>query len=203
MSEVRGDEPHPLARLITSVAQGQFLPVDGLWRRVPTWRPDLEAVLAFTGHAVLALHPSTPDELLTRLGADGLGGAHDPRLVATLAGPDGWIDSLDVLLARRGAGPTTDDVRLVPRPDLVDHPRVQFAAPIRDDLDVLGYQDPDRSALAILGRGVAGLRELSFELEPGRRGSRAGADLVRDALAVVPSHELVVAAVSPGNAASL
>ena len=37
-------------------------------------------------------------------GVNGLGGAHDPRLIAALAGPDGWIASLDVLLAGRGTG---------------------------------------------------------------------------------------------------
>lgn len=194
---------HPLAPLIESAAAGRFPPVDGGWRRVPPWRPDLEAVVAFTGHAVLAVDPSTSDDLLASLGADGFGGAHDPRLVSALAGPDGWIDSLDALLARRGTGAADVVPRLVPRPDLADHPRVGFAARIRDDLEVLGHPDPDRSAVAILSRGLAGLRELSLELEAERRGERRGASFVEDALTVVPADELVVAAVAPGNVASL
>lgn len=45
--------------------------------------------------------PDIPDRLLVSLGADGFGGAHDPRLITALAGPGGWIDSLDILMASR------------------------------------------------------------------------------------------------------
>ena len=69
--------------------------------------------MAFTGHAVLAVAPDVSDARIIELGANGLGGAHDPRLVAALAGPDGWIDSLDVLLAGRGTGEAD---RADPRP---------------------------------------------------------------------------------------
>lgn len=193
---------HPLGQLIASAADGQFVPVDGGWQRVPPWRPNLEGIVSFTGHAVLALAPQTSDDLLVTLGVDGFGGAHDPRLITALAGPDGWIDSLDVLLTGRGTGSTAVARRLVHRPDLAGHPRAQFAATIRDHLEILGYPDRDRSALAILSRGLAGLRELSFEIEPEHRGG-AGAALIRDALGAVPSGQLVVTAVAPGNAASL
>jgi hypothetical protein len=97
-------EAHPLAALITEAAAGRYPAADGGWRRVPPWRPGLEGIVAFTGHAVLAVAPDISDARLIELGADGFGGAHDPRLVAALAGPDGWIDSLDVLLAGRGTG---------------------------------------------------------------------------------------------------
>lgn len=69
--------------------------------------------MAFTGHAVLAVAPDISDARIIELGANGLGGAHDPRLVAALAGPDGWIDSLDVLLSGRGTG---EAARADPRP---------------------------------------------------------------------------------------
>jgi hypothetical protein len=95
---------HPLAVLIAEAAAGRFPPVDGGWQRVPPWRPGLEGIVAFTGHAVLALAADVTDEWLAGFGVNGLGGAHDPRLIAALAGPDGWIASLDVLLARRGTG---------------------------------------------------------------------------------------------------
>jgi hypothetical protein len=193
---------HPLAELISAAANGQYPRPDGGWRRVPPWRPGLEAVVSFTGHAVLAVSPDVPDERLVALGVDGLGGAHDPRLIAALAGAGGWIDSLDVLLAARGTG-SAGRTRLVDRPDLAGHPRVRFAAQIRDRPQVLGYPDRRRSALAVVGRGLAGLPELSFELEPNRRGAGGGAALVGDALTAVPLGQLVVAAVAPGNAASL
>jgi L-amino acid N-acyltransferase YncA len=68
---------------------------------------------------------------------------------------------------------------------------------------VLGYPDPGRSALAVISQGIAGLTELSFELEPGRRGRGGGSRLAADALSMVPAGRLVVAAVAPGNAASV
>ena len=210
---------HPLAVLITDAAGGRFPPVDGGWRRVPPWRPGLEGIVAFTGHAVLALAPDVTDERLAGFGVNGLGGAHDPRLIAALAGPDGWIASLDVLLAGRGTGqpgaaarsgrggprhgPAGAGPRLVDRPDLAAHPRVQFAAQIRDQPRILGYPDLRRSALAVVSRGLGGLTELSFELEPQRRGAGRGATLIGDALSTIPAGQLVIAAIAPGNAASL
>ncbi|WP_100500928.1 N-acetyltransferase [Geodermatophilus chilensis] len=189
---------HPLAGLLREAAAGRFPAADGDWRRVPPWRPGLEAVVAFTGHAVLAVADDVTDERLCGLGVDGYGGAHDPRVVTALAGPDGWVDSLDALLVARGSGAGGS---LVARLDLRTHPRVAFAAALRGDLRVLGY--PDGASVAVLGTGVGGLTELSVELEPEGRGRGAGTALARDALAAVPAGELVVAAVAPGNAASL
>jgi hypothetical protein len=193
---------HPVARLIASFAAGDTLSPDGRWHRVEPWRPRLQAIIAFTGRAVFAISPDVDDGELTALGADGFGGAHDPRLVAALAGPGGWIDSLDVLLVGRGTGAPDVPARLVPRPDLRDHPRARLAADLRDDVEVLGRPGDAGSTVATLGRGVGGLRELSFEVDVAQRGG-AGAPLVRDALSTVPAGELVVAAVAPGNAASL
>jgi hypothetical protein len=194
---------HPLGLLITDAAAGRFPDADGGWQRVPPWRPGLEAVVSFTGHAVFALAPDIPDRLLVSLRADGFGGAHDPRLIAALAGPGGWIDCLDMLMAARGTGRAGVPPRLADRPDLATHPRAQFAAGIRDRLRPMGYPDRRRSALASIGRGIAGLTELSFELEPARRREGRGAELISDALTAVPAGQLAVAAVAPGNAASV
>lgn len=194
---------HPLARLIAAAAAGRFPGPDGGWHRVPPWRSGLEAVISFTGHAVFAMAPDITDERLAALGADGFGGAHDPRLIAALAGSGGWIDVLDMLMAGRGTGRPGVPPRLADRPDLAIHPRARFAAQIRSHLRVLGYPDPGRSAVAIISRGIAGLTELSFELEPGWRGRGGGAALAADALGAVPAGQPVVAAVAPGNAASV
>ena len=182
-----------LAAAVRAAADGRFPPADGGWTRVRPWRPGLEAVVAFTGHAFLAVDGPLPD-----VPVDGFGGAHDPRLVAALAGPDGWVDSLDALLVARGRG---GPEALVPRPDLGGHPRVEHARAKRTGLRVLGRATG--SDVAVLARGVAGLTELSMELEPARRGGGAGRALVADALRSVPAGEVVVACVAPGNAASL
>jgi GNAT superfamily N-acetyltransferase len=196
-------QEHPLAGLITAAAAGRFPDADGGWTRVPPWRPGLEAVIAFTGHAVFAVAPDIPSDRLASLGADGFGGAHDPRLITALAGPDGWIDSLDIVMAARGTGHRGMPPTLVSRPDLAGHPRAALAAGLRARSLILGYQDHGRSALVTVSAGIAGLTELSFELEPGHRGQGGGAALIRDALTAVPAGELALAAVAPGNAASL
>jgi hypothetical protein len=218
--------PHPLAELISAAAAGRFPPVDGGWHRVPPWRPGLHAVIAFTGHAVLALPDDVPDRTLNTFGVDGFGGAHDPRLIAALAGPDGWIDSLDLIVGTIGVGPTltseptsapmSEPVSapvpasvavsapgLVQRPDLAEHPRARHAASIRSRPVVFGYPEPGTRTVAILSEGIAGLTELSFELDPGQRGAGRGTALIHAALHLVPAGQLVVSSVAPGNTASL
>jgi hypothetical protein len=193
---------HPLAEIIRDADAGRFPAADGGWSRVPTWRDGVEGIVCFTGHAVLALGSDISHERIAGLGADGFGGAAHPRLLCGLAGPDGWISSQDALLAGHGTG-HGGAAALVPRPDLSSHPRAQYAASIRDTPRPFGYQDPARSAVAILSTGLAGLTELSFELEPDQRGGGQATGLIRAALATLPAGELVVAAVAPGNAASL
>jgi hypothetical protein len=185
---------------LTDAVDGRFPQPDGGWHRAPPWRPGVEAVLAFTGHAVLAVAADVSDDRLVTLGVDGYGGAHHPRVLLDLAGPDGWIDSLDALLARRSPGGPTE---LVERPDLLDRPRVRFASAIRDDVHVYGRRNGRSTTLATVSRGIGGLFEISAELDENERGRGAGANLVEQAVATVPRGEVVVAAVAPGNTASL
>lgn len=204
---------HAIAQMILEAAAGRFPVPDGAWRRVAPWRPGLEAVVAFTGHAVFCLEGDVEDAALETLGADGLGGAHAPHLAAVLTGPEGRVDSLDVVLVHEpGAAfavpgrPGEEDSHgpvLVDRPDLAGEPRAQYAARRRDDLTVYGYPDPARTAVAVVGRGIGGLRELSYELEPDRRGRGEGAALVRGALRAAGTGTPLLTCVAPGNVASL
>jgi GNAT superfamily N-acetyltransferase len=193
---------HPLARVIEEAERGRFPRPDGRWSRAPLWRPGLEAVVAFTAHAVFCLGNDITDDRLRELGANGYGGAHDPRLITAVAGPAAHIGSLDLLFVARGRGNARGGT-LVPRPDLLNHPRVKYAARFKDDLDVFGFDDAARSAVVILGRGVARLPELSIELEADRQGRGEGRALAAAALAHLPRGSLVVACVAPGNAASV
>lgn len=190
---------HPLARVLRDAAAGRYLPVDGGWTRVPPWRDGIEAVLAFTGHAVLAVGDDVDDARLAALAPDGFGGAHHPRVLLALAGADGWVDSLDVVLHARGTAGGTD---LVPRPDLVDHPRARHAREVRDGVRVLG-RPGGGSSLVTLARGLGGLPEVSLELDPHERGSGRGAGLFTAARGLAGDGEDVLASVAPGNAASL
>lgn len=183
-----------LAGLLGAAAQGRFPPVDGGVSRTRPWREGVEAAVAFTGHAVLAVADDVDDPELLRLGAHGYGGAHDPRLVTALVS-DGEIGVLDVLLVGRGTGSASP---LVPRPDLADSERARHARLWRDDVRVLGLPDPAATGLATLSRGIAGLPEVGVQTKDG------GADaLLRGALAQVPPGGLVLASVTPGNARSL
>jgi GNAT superfamily N-acetyltransferase len=198
---------HPLAELLGAAADGRPPQPDGGWQRVPPWRPGVEAVLAFTGHAVLAVADDVSDRELDELGVDGIGGAHHPRVLLALAGREGWVDSLDLVLAARrrpcADRPPEAPAPLVDRPDLTAHPRVRWAGAVRDDVRVLGYAEPGTRSVATLSRGIGGLTELSLELEEAVRGRGLGAAFVHAALAAAPPGELVLAAVAPGNVASL
>jgi GNAT superfamily N-acetyltransferase len=112
-----------------------------------------------------------------------------------MAGPGGEIDTLDALLVAPGTGRT----ELPELPGDVDHPRVRHARRWRADVSVHG----DDRGVVTVGRGVGGLPELSFEVHPHRRGRGAGRSLLAEALGLIPAGEPVLAAVAPGNAASL
>lgn len=183
---------HPIGAAVRAAASGRFPPVDGRYEVVAPWRDDLAAVVAFTGHALVAA-PADHGLDLVALGADGFGGAHHPAIALALAGPGGWVDSLDLVLvaAGRGAGRPA----LVERPDLVSHPRAIYNAGLRDDLQVFGR--PTGGAIVTLGRGLGGLLELGIETNGGGVGGR---ELLADALTLIPPDDVVVAAVAPGNA---
>ncbi len=184
---------HPIGAALVAAAEGRFPPVDGRWELVAPWRPGLEAVVAFTGHAFVVITADREVPAAVRQRADGFGGAHDPRVALALAGTDGWIDSLDAVLVRHGVGGTPG---LVERPDLTEHHRVRFAAAVRDDVRSVGR--PTGDDLVTIGRGIGGLVELGVEADSGR-----GAELLGQALTLVPASEVVAACVAPGNARAL
>ena len=168
-------------------------PVDGGWTRIEPWWPGLYAVIALTGHAFVSAPSSWSDDALTALGVDGFGGAHDPRVLVALAGPDGWIDVLDQILI---AQPLDESATLVERHDLDDHPRVRRARELRSQVKVFG----DARSVLVLGRGIAGYLEAAFEVDPAPRGQGLGRELLLEARRL--SDEPVLVAVSPGNVAS-
>jgi hypothetical protein len=75
---------HPLAALITEAAAGRYPAADGGWRRVPPWRPGLEGIVAFTGHAVLAGVSYPPSGGVD--GREGDGAGDQP-----VRGPGEWL----------------------------------------------------------------------------------------------------------------
>ena len=91
---------------------------------------------------------------------------------------------LDAVLLADGTG--DPQPWLVPRPDLRDHPRVRHALPIRGDVRVFGLEGDDHTVLT-LATGIGGLRELSFQVAPERRGTGLGTALASAARGLVPA----------------
>lgn len=196
---------HPVLTLLHRAADGDFPPADGGVAVTAALPAGLECVLAFTGYAVVAT--AVPAAEVLAHGPDGFGAAHSPDFLRWLAGPQGWLDSLDVTLVARGRGAGADadaavdgpfaGARLSRRDDLAEHPRVRRARQLREQVTAYG----DERGVVTLGHGLAGRRELSIEVTaPGHRAGRA---LLADALTLVPAGEPVFAAVAPGNARSL
>jgi hypothetical protein len=184
---------HRLAALLAAAAGARFPDVDGVVEVVPPYLEGVEAVAAFTGHAVVAT--TKPLARLEAAGADAFGGVSTPSVLTALSGSGGEIGCLDVVLVARGTGRSP----LRERRDLDDHPRVAAARRWRSDVHV----HADERGLVTVSRGLGGLAELSFEVHPGRRGGGTGRSLVADGLGLVPAGDPVLVCVAPGNAASL
>lgn len=185
-----------LGQLYDDVLAGRFPPADGGFTVVdPDRTTGQHAVVAFTGHAVVATDRSATD--VAALGLDGYGGAHHPDVLRALAGPDGWIGVLDAVLVARGTGVGGTGLIDTDRHDA--HHRVVYARDTRAEVRVLA----DDRGLLTLGRGLGGRTELGLELVEHEPGGGAGRGLLRDVLAELPAGAPVWASCAPGNARSL
>jgi hypothetical protein len=189
---VLSEAVHELHRMLLSAADGRFPVVDGGVEVMTPMSVGHQAVVEFTGHSVVLTDRSLDE--VTAHGADGFGGASAPDLLRWLAGPAGWIGSLDAVLVARGIGGGV----LPERHDLEQHPRVLRARRHRREVHVYG----DGGGLVTIGRGLVDRLELSVEVFDGAPAG-TGRRLIHDGLARVTPGDVVFAQVSPGNAASL
>lgn len=181
---------HPLARLLRAVAAGQQPEPDGAWARVSPWIPTIQAVIAFTEHTILAVSYDITDETLLDLGVDGHGGAFTARTITSLAGPAGWVGVPAVLHCALGTGGAGRSVELTARSDLSRHPAVTVLRRTLQDVQVLGSGEAAHPDLVVLGRGIAGMREIA--VLPGHPGRYRNGELMREALACVPENEVTL-----------
>ncbi|HEU0040802.1 MAG TPA: hypothetical protein VFQ15_00490 [Jiangellaceae bacterium] len=182
---------HPLRGVLVDAVRGRFPDPDGSVELMPPWLDGVEGVVALTGRAYVATARSADAVMAWR--PHGFGAAVDPRFIAWLAGPDGWCDCLDVLLAADGTGAGG------PPPQHGDGHRLRHAQLVRSDVEAFG----DSRGVITLGAGVAGLPEIGVEVAAADRGTGVGRGLIADARGLVGTGEPVLAAVAPGNAASL
>jgi GNAT superfamily N-acetyltransferase len=155
-------------------------------------------VIAFTAHSVV-FADVTDEWVRTSLPAgDWLAAPLNARFLMTLAQRLGrQVGNIDMLTVAAGlAGPpptrlaeTTAD----------DHPRVERARRYRDELTIWSGD----GVTVVIGRGVAGRREVAIEVEPGQRGKGVGRAALLAARHLVPAGEPLWAQIAPGNAASV
>lgn len=198
-----------LLRALLDAAENDFPPVDGRITVLPPLPAppnsaaagyEINAVVAFTGHAFIAT--CVDKTSLLAAGADGYGGASSPdvlRLIAgtpSNAGCQAQIGVLDATLVGRGLG--GGSASLAECSDFDDHRRVRHARSIRHHVRVFG----DERGLVTIAAGLAGRPEISVEAAPEGQGRGWGRSLVIDTLRLFPEGATVFAAVAPGNARS-
>ena len=143
----------------------------------------VDVVLAFTAHHVVAAGVE-PDLVAARLPEGDLTAPMSPGFL-------GWLGerlgshpgSLDVVLAARGLG-GEPPLELRAGVDGDRHPRAARALRYRGDLEV--WSSPDGSGVLVLGRGLAGRREVAFEVDPAARGRGLGRLLATAARHLTP-----------------
>jgi hypothetical protein len=183
-----------LLRLLLDAAGGAPPPADGV---VEVWAAPtgpVDAVLAFTAHHVVAAAVD-PDLVAARLPDGDLSAPMGPAFL-------GWLGerlgsrpgSLDVVLAAGGLG-GSPPLELTPGVDLDRHEPVVRALRYRSDLQV--WTAEGDAGVLVLGRGLAGRREVAFEVDPTRRNRGLGRSLVAAAPAADAARRAVVRAGRP------
>lgn len=188
---------HRLVRLLREAAQDRFPPGDLEVEILGSPPGPSDAVVAFSGHNVIAADVD-PEEARAHLPGEDPGGPMSAPYLTwlglQLGAPPG---SLDLVLVADGGGSTT----LVRTDGVAGHERVARARSYRSAVKT--WTDPDGRGLVVIGRGLAGRWEVSLEVEPRWRGRGLGVGLARAALGCVPAGEPLFAQVAPGNVASV
>jgi GNAT superfamily N-acetyltransferase len=192
---------HLLGDRLMEAVGGRFPSPDGHVEVLPSPPGRTDAVVAFTAHSLVA-SPLEPDEVRSRLDPDDLGAPMGAEFLAWMARRLGaTAGMLDLVMVAPQPAISEELPRLLPRDDLVEHPRFARSQQYRTGLRC--YSDPDDRAVVVLGRGLAERWELAIEVGPDHRGRGLGTALARGAPRLVPDGEPLFAQVSPGNVASI
>jgi GNAT superfamily N-acetyltransferase len=192
---------HPLARLLMEAAADRFPAPDGRVEVMDSPPGPSDAVVAFTAHSVIAVGLDA-SEVHVRLDPADLGAAMSAEFLAWLAGRLGTrAGMLDLVMVAPQPGPGEHLPELVPRDDLVDHPRLERSRRFRSELRC--YSDREDRALIVIGRGLAGRWEMGIEVRPEHRGMGLGRALARASARLGPDDQALFAQVTPGNIGSI
>jgi GNAT superfamily N-acetyltransferase len=182
---------------LEAAARGEPPPADGAVETLPAPPGPAMAIVAFTGHHVVA--SSAPEDWVrAQLPPGDLRAPMSARFVNALADRVGARpDSVDVVLAAPGLGGAaalTECARDA-------HPRVERAHAHREDVRV--FEDASGHAVVILGRGLARRTEVAIEVDDAHRGRGLARAALSEARRLVAPGEALFAQTAPGNAASL
>jgi GNAT superfamily N-acetyltransferase len=192
-------DQHPLGILLSRAVAGHWPAADGQIEVFPALPNGEAAVLGFTGHFVIAADVD-PSWVRSRLPDDDLCAPMGPRFLHALAlelrKQPGSLDL--VFWASAEEGPLPVELRLTPDRS---HARARRAECHRDELRV--YQTPDASGVLVLGRGVCGRWEASFEVAPEHRRRGLGRALAASARRLVEPGAPVFMQAAVANTASV
>jgi hypothetical protein len=193
---------NPLLDMLVAAARGTFPAADGLVQVLPSPPGPTDAVVAFAGHHVVAADVPR-DEVIAQLDPNDIAAAMRAPFLAWLGQRLGArVGLADATLAAPGLReppPVPLDEALAA--DFAGTERVDRALRFRTDLRV--FTTVDRDGVLILGRGLAGRMEASFEVDSASRSRGMGRALALAARSMIPEGEPLFVQVTPGNAASL
>lgn len=188
-----------LLDVFAAAADGRLPPPDGQVEVHAGPPGTAAAVVAFPAHFYV-LAPVDPRWVLERLPPGDYSAPLGARFLVALADRiRAHIGASDAVLAAFADG---RDVGVALH-EITDssHPRIRRAHRYRDD--VRAWRTKDGMGHVVLGRGLAGRWEVSYEVEAAARGRGLGRTLARAALGLLPAGTPVFAQVSPGNSVSL
>jgi hypothetical protein len=186
--------------LMAELAAGRMPPTDARVLVVPAPSTTHAAVLAFTAHHLIAA--DVPGRWIqAQVRHDPFTAPTSPAFLLELgrrAGhPAGTMDV--VFTAPAGSASSAHlTVHEVP-PD--SQPRVERARRYRRDVRV--WQTLDEAGLIVIGRGLGGRWEASYEVALTHRGRGLGRQLATTARTLIPPTDTLFLQASPGNAASI
>lgn len=188
-----------LLDVFAAAAEGRLPPPDGQVEVHDGLPGKAAAVVAFPAHFYV-LAPVDPQWVRARLPVGDYSAPLGARFLVALADRIGaHIGANDAVLAAFAHG-RHGGVDLCEIKD-GDHPRIRRAHRYRDD--VRAWRTSDGMGYVVLGRGLAGRWEMSYEVELAARGRGLGRALAAAALGLLPAGTPVFAQVSPGNSVSL
>jgi hypothetical protein len=189
-----------LREICEKAARGAFPPPAWGLELLPGPERVVAAVLAFTGHHIVAADIDE-DQIRRHLDRHDVAAPFNPVFLAWIGERlEARVGHIDVTMSRFGSGPGDDWLRPVAEPP--DNERVRRARQLRSEISFLS--PPDRRAVVSLGLGLAGRHEVSMEVgDESDRSQGLGTRLVLAAVARVPADTVVFAGVAPGNARSL